>query len=127
MKKILLVDDSRTVNKLLAMGLTSGGYEVVSCHEVDEAIAALKSQDDIRLVITDLIMPGKDGNDLIDYIHASSQGTRPKIIAISGGSKGTVDADTAVTSVKHRVELVMMKPFTQPALLAAVKQQIGDA
>lgn len=128
MKKILLVDDSRTINKLLSGTLTESGFDVVSAFNVDEAITALKAHSDIKLVITDLIMPGdKDGHDLIDYIHNTSlAGVRPRIIAISGGSAGTVTADTAVQSVAHRVEKVMMKPFTPKDLIYHVNQEISS-
>jgi len=128
MKKILLVDDSKTVNKILTAGLVSSGYEVISVHDVDSAIEALKTDGGftIKLVITDLIMPGKDGNDLINYLHTATIGTRPRIIAISGGSQDTVDAGTAVSTVKNRVERVLTKPFTQPVLLATVRDLIGQ-
>jgi len=125
MKKILMVDDSVTVNKLLSGGLAAAGYEVVSVHGFEEAVAALDGNPMIGLVITDLIMPGKDGIDLIEHIHKTAKGVRPKLIAISGGSKGTVTADTAVQTVKPMVEYVRMKPFRQETLLAAVKELIG--
>ena len=125
MKKILMVDDSVTVNKLLSGGLVASGYDVVSAHSFDEAIAALDADPMIKLVITDLIMPGKDGIDLIDHIHKNAKGVRPKLVAISGGSKGTVTADTAVQTVKPLVEYVLMKPFKQETLLATVRELIG--
>lgn len=126
MKKILLVDDSKTINKLLSTTLEGAGFQVISCYNGDEAIAALKEHSDIKLVITDLIMPGKDGNDLIDHIHNNSlAGVRPRIIAISGGSAETVNATTAVQSVQHRVEKVLTKPFSQKDLIYHVNEQLG--
>lgn len=127
MKKILLVDDSKTVAKLLSDKLSEGGYQVVSCSDVDSAIAAYtQDQIGIGLVITDLIMPGKDGNDLIDYLHKNAvPGSRPKILVISGGSKGTVTSDTAVMSVKDRVEAVMTKPFKPEQLITVVNGLLG--
>ncbi|HEY8963279.1 MAG TPA: response regulator, partial [Alphaproteobacteria bacterium] len=103
------------------------GYEVISAHTYEEATAILDDPNQrIALVVTDLIMPGnKDGIDLIDHIHTTAKGVRPKIIAISGGSKGTVTADTAVQTVKPRVEYVLMKPFKQDVLLGVVRELIG--
>jgi CheY-like chemotaxis protein len=120
-KKILVVDDSKVVGKLLATTLTAQGHETLNAISVDEAIAILKDKGPIQLVITDLIMPDKDGIELIDHIHNTmSHYDRPKIIVISGGSKGTVTAETAVQSVKDRVDKVMSKPFTQDVLISAV-------
>jgi DNA-binding response OmpR family regulator len=121
-----MVDDSVTVNKLLSQGLSAHGYEVISAHGFDEAVAVLSDPaQHILLVITDLIMPGKDGIDLIEHIHRTARGVRPKIVAISGGSKGTVTADTAMQTVKPMVEYVLIKPFKQEALLAVVRELIG--
>lgn len=127
MAKILVVDDSKVVAKLLSTSLTAQGHEAVTAGSVDEAISALKEHGaSVKMVITDLIMPGKDGIELIDYLHATlTPYDRPKIIVISGGSKGTVDADTAVSVVKDRVNKVMIKPFTQDDLSKAVTALLG--
>lgn len=128
MRKILLVEDSKVVNKLLSGALTEAGYEVISCYDVESAITALQGDAlGIKLVITDMIMPGKDGNDLIDHIHQNALGTRPKILAISGGSKETVTGETAVGSVQARVERILTKPFKQEVLITLVKDLIGPA
>ncbi len=127
MRKILLVDDSKVVGKMLTATLEQSGYSVINCQDVDSAILAFKEHEtSIDLVLTDLIMPGKDGYDLIDYLHQNAvPGRRPRIIVISGGSKGTVDADTAVSSIKDRVEMVMVKPFRPDELITAVKGVLG--
>lgn len=127
MNKVLLVEDSRTINKLLSKTMEDAGIDVVSCHSAQEAIGHL-TQDalSIRLVVTDLIMDGQDGYDLIDHIHQTSQsGVRPRIIAISGGSAGTVDAQTAVLTVQNRVEKVLKKPFSPQDLLSQVTSQLN--
>lgn len=127
MAKILVVDDSKMVAKLLSTSLTAQGHEAVTAASVDEAISALKKHGaSIKMVITDLIMPGKDGIELIDHLHNTlTPYDRPKILVISGGSKGTVDASTAVSVVKNRVNQVMMKPFTQEDLAKAVTAVLG--
>lgn len=127
MAKILVVDDSKVVAKLLSTTLNAKGHESISAASVDEAIAALKEHGtSVKLIITDLIMPGKDGIELIDHIQTQlNPYDRPKIIVISGGSKGTVDAGTAVSSVKDRVNKVMVKPFTQDDLIKAVSGLLG--
>jgi len=123
MKKILLVDDSKVVGKMLASTLEQSGYSVINCQDVDSAILAFREHEtSIDLVVTDLIMPDKDGYELVDYLHKNSvPGRRPKIIVISGGSKGTVDASTAVSAIKDHVEMFMIKPFKANDLIMAVK------
>ncbi len=128
MSRILIVDDSRVVGKLLSGTLTADGHDVQTAASVNEAIEIIeKSVQRFALVITDLIMPDRDGIELVDYLHKRGvdHGFRPKIIVISGGSKGTVSGETAVMTVKDRVETVLVKPFTQPQLVTAVSAVLG--
>lgn len=123
MSKILIVDDSKVIARMLSEMLTTNGYEVLSRQSVDDAIAAMEAEaENVRLVITDLIMPDRDGIELIEYIHDNfAPVKRPKIVVISGGSKGTVTAETAVATVKDKVQGVLIKPFSQEVLLETVK------
>ncbi len=123
MAKILLVDDSRVVNKIVSDSLSQAGHDVLRCYSVDEAIKTLTAnQNDIQAIITDIIMPGKDGIELVDYVHMNyAPVKRPKIMVISGGSQGTVSAETAVMAVRDKVEQVLIKPFGYDQLMEKVK------
>lgn len=127
MTKILIVDDSKLIAKLLSEMLSKHGYEVVLSHSVNGAIQMLQELDQgIHVVITDLIMPDRDGIELIDYIYDNiAPVKRPKIIVISGGSKGTVTAETAVSSVRDKVNMVLVKPFSQEVLLESVQKVLA--
>ena len=58
MTVILTVEDEFLVSEFLGHVLTSAGYEVVAAANADDAIAILEKRDDIRIVITDINMPG---------------------------------------------------------------------
>ncbi|QJD96536.1 response regulator [Mucilaginibacter robiniae] len=62
--RILLVDDSDMVIRLVAHTLKKAGYEVTPTNNGDEALAQLNGQD-FDLLVTDLNMPVKDGITLI--------------------------------------------------------------
>lgn len=119
MAKILLVEDSRTVNTLILNFLSQFGFEVQSCYAAEEAIGILE-KDKFDLVITDLIMPGMDGMEFIDHVKQTLGATAPRIMAISGGSKATVSADTALECVQASADRVLQKPFSKDDLLNAV-------
>ncbi|MDB2683143.1 response regulator [Alphaproteobacteria bacterium] len=120
MARVLLVDDSRTVNAVISEMLSQIGLDVQSAFDGEEAIDCIKAEQ-YDVVITDLIMPGLDGVALINYICRSLDDTTPKILAMSGGSKDTVDGATALDCVKHLVDRVMVKPFSKDELLDNLK------
>jgi two-component system, response regulator PdtaR len=55
---ILTVEDEFLVSEHLRHVLASAGHDVISTADADEAIAVLESRDDVRIVITDINMPG---------------------------------------------------------------------
>ena len=58
MTVILTVEDEPLVSAYLGQVLNLAGYNVIAVANADEAIAILETRDDIRLVITDVNMPG---------------------------------------------------------------------
>ena len=67
MKKILIVEDQKSLCLLYEEELTKEGYEVVAVNDADSGLEALqKTQFD--LIITDIRMPGRDGIELITQI-----------------------------------------------------------
>ena len=84
-KTILCVDDheqSLSIRKLL---LETRGYRVIACTGGEQALAAF-SGGRVDLVLTDLIMPGMSGNDLVERIKQLSPDT--PVILFSGRTAG---------------------------------------
>ena len=65
---ILVVEDQKKVAEALQEGLTLAGFKVTVCSEGEEGFFTLSSQD-IDLLILDLLMPEKDGFEVLEYIH----------------------------------------------------------
>lgn len=82
MKQILLIDDNESFRRALSRVLQRGGYKVEAAAE---GAAALKlfQKTKFNLVITDLVMPGKEGLETILELRQFEPAL--KIIAISGG------------------------------------------
>ena len=55
---ILVVEDERLINLMVSEDLRRAGHAVISAHSADQAIAILESRNDIRLIFTDVDMPG---------------------------------------------------------------------
>jgi DNA-binding NtrC family response regulator len=113
------VDDDSEVRLFLSRVLTSAGYDVEEASDGHGALTAVAGRlPDV--VLTDILMPGTDGLELILELRRLSP--RAAIIAMSGGS--TVGRALHLSSAtEFGAAHVLEKPFSTHALLAAV----GDA
>jgi DNA-binding response OmpR family regulator len=118
MARLLLIDDDRALRETLAAVLTFAGHLVTQAADGRQAIAL----SEIDLVITDLVMPGKDGLEAIDALHRS----RPNlpIIAISGhGSDSNGYFKMASMLGAQRV---FIKPFNPDSLIRVINELLAQ-
>ena len=124
MATILLVEDDDGVRKLLHKALVDAGHEVEEASNGDLALAAYRRQPR-DLVITDLVMPEKDGLETISLLRRINPSV--KIIAISGGGRtlglGQLYLETAQSIGAARI---LAKPFAASALLSAVSEVLAE-
>lgn len=103
--------------------LERAGYEVVEAGDGNEGIILYKS-DPTDLVITDIIMPEKEGIETI--IELKQDFPALKIIAISGGSRRLGAGNCLSYAAKLGVSRVLPKPFERATLLEAVRELTGE-
>jgi len=118
MAKILIVDDDEADLVGLAAALESDGHEVLLARDGDEGLETFLAQR-IHLVITDMVMPGRDGLSLISALRSVDPGAA--IIAVSGKSPSRLEASTTFGAKK-----VLTKPIDRAVLLDAVHEVCGD-
>ncbi len=114
---VLVVEDDDMVREMTIKRLESLGYAVIDAKTGSEAIERLKSQEPIRLILSDIVMPGGvTGYDVMRWAAANKPGV--KAILCSGYSDGDWVAVTqgALDSVN-----VLGKPYTREQLASAVK------
>jgi CheY-like chemotaxis protein len=69
MPTVLVVEDDTLIRELVVEELAAEGFSVIEARDADQAIAILEVRDDIRLVFTDVDMPGSmDGLKLAAYV-----------------------------------------------------------
>ena len=117
MKRILIIDDEDSALDLLRRILEQGGYEVVAARNGLEGLEIFRRQQ-FDLVVTDMVMPVKDG--LKTIIELRQEDPDIPVIAISGG--GAI-AKERYLNVAGYIEGVctIPKPFTRLDLLAGVE------
>lgn len=121
MKRILVVDDEKTIRHLLD-DLLSNDYQVTLAATGMEAKQYLDT-DSFDLLITDLVMPELNGVDLV----MSLQKTQPalKIIAMSGGGGINGRFDYLPVAQLVGASKILRKPFALVDVSEAVKELIG--
>jgi CheY-like chemotaxis protein len=122
MAQILLVDDDHTVRTLLCLMLEREGHTVVQGTNGVEALERLRDHP-IDLVITDLVMPEKEGLETIIEVRKNYPWL--KVIAISGG--GTGSSKTYLNLAKRLgAECVLRKPFFGDDLLREIRSVLAQ-
>ena len=118
MTRILLVEDDSDLRSVLAEVLTRGGYEVIEARNGEEAVLLFR-QAPVDLVVTDLLMPEKDGFETLMELRAEKPA--PKILAMSGGGELS-SAIYLRMAGRLGASLVLAKPFGTAEFLAAVQK-----
>jgi twitching motility two-component system response regulator PilG len=126
MKKVLLVDDDEMIHEIVdsTLGDYRKIFEVVHAYDIKEAIRQI-DRGDISLVITDLVMPGGDGFQLLSYIQKTHSDI-PRIVITS------YDLPELKTRLMGKAFQVFKKPLASEELADAIirglktQQKKGD-
>jgi DNA-binding NtrC family response regulator len=88
---ILVVEDEPDVREAVVEVLTDKGLAIIAAKDAEEALAAFKAHPEIRVLFTDVTMPGSlDGCDLAAKVHA----LRPDVkVVLTSGKNLPVDCD----------------------------------
>jgi len=121
MPRILVVDDEEQVRRVLRLVLERAGYEVDTASDGNEAVASFDpARHDV--VITDIVMPEKEGIETIQELRQKCAGV--KIIAISGG--GRVSPEEYLEWAKRfGVHCTYTKPINRDELLRTLSELTG--
>jgi CheY-like chemotaxis protein len=116
---VLLVEDEDSVRQLVRETLESRGYRVLEAANGADALTLAAHTDPIHLVITDVVMPGLNGHELVQQL----QPTRPtlKVLYLSGYAQDAFPATAAADSQKT----FLQKPFTLQSLSRKVREILG--
>jgi CheY-like chemotaxis protein len=116
MARILVIDDARFVRDVLRHFLEAAGHEVLEAEDGDQAIGIYQQQTP-ELVISDVIMPNKDGIETLRELRQINP--QIKVIAISGGARSG-NLDYLEVARKLGADAILSKPFSRALLLQVV-------
>ncbi|UQR62138.1 response regulator transcription factor [Bradyrhizobium sp. C-145] len=111
--KVLVIDDEPPIRKLLRMGLTTQGYEILEASNGKTALDKLAEEP--ALIILDLGLPDIQGHELLRAIRARNEGVPIVVLSSRGDEAGKVQA------LDLGADDYLTKPFGMDELLARLR------
>ncbi len=121
MPKVLVVDDSLSVRKVVEKALAGRSVQVLSAATGAEAIERIE-QDRPDIVVCDVILPDKDGYQVCEFVRSHPAVARIPVLLISGVVNSTVLARAAEVQSND----VMFKPFAAEELVRKIDGLLGS-
>ena len=118
MDRILIVDDDQAIAYLIADALEDEGFEIIICHDGNEALEKIEESCEISLMILDIMMPKMDGLELCRRVRDQ---LKAPIIFVSAKSR-TLDT---LLGLEMGADDYIAKPFNINILLDLEKILIG--
>jgi CheY-like chemotaxis protein len=121
-KKILLADDSITIQKVVELTFSDGDYEVTAVNNGAKAIQKL-SEMRPDIILSDIIMPEKNGYEVCEYVKSHPEYRNIPVILLTGTFE-PFDPDRAD---KAGCDAVVTKPFESQSLIHKVEELVQQS
>ncbi len=121
-KRILLADDSITIQKVVELTFSDGDYEVTA---VNNGARAIQKLSEMRpdIILSDIIMPEKNGYEVCEYVKSHPEYRNIPVVLLTGTFE-PFDPDRAE---KAGCDAVVTKPFESQSLIHKVEELIAGA
>ena len=114
--RVLIVDDEKQDLQSLSIALRSKGFKVLESTSATQALGFIDRQESIHLVLTDYLMPGMDGVELLKAVRQK----RPHVPVIM--MTAYADKDIAIEALHNKCDGFLEKPFTLDQLEMEIKR-----
>ena len=119
--RILVVEDDKELRSFLVEVLESAGYDVSAHATAGRALIEIRSRAAIGLVLTDLVMPGLNGRDVLDEVRTH----RAEVNVIILTAFGSIES--AIELVKAGAFDYLTKPCDTDELLLAIERGLAES
>ncbi|HEY2169554.1 MAG TPA: response regulator [Candidatus Angelobacter sp.] len=113
---VYFIDDSATMREVIKIAFRRENINVVACHDAATALAEIETAKP-DIVITDVIMPDKDGYDVCQHIKSHPALAKTPVILMSG----VVNRAVAEKAFAVKADELLRKPFQPQDLITRVK------
>jgi DNA-binding response OmpR family regulator len=118
MARILVIDDDDALRRMLRLTLEHFGHTVVEARDGKEGMCLILAAN-VALVITDIVMPEKEGFEVLMELRGKFPSM--KVLAISGGGRNRTTDYLQMAEFLGATK-VLAKPFSNEALMGAVNE-----
>src|SRR5262244_4344132 len=115
-KKILLADDSLTIQKVVELTFSDSGYDLMCVSNGQKALERIQ-QDRPDLVLADVVMPEKNGYEVCETIKSNPATARIPVLLLSG----TFEPFDRERAERIGADAIVSKPFDSQQLIAQVE------
>lgn len=119
MKKILVVDDSNILRRIITFNLKAAGFEVIEAVNGKEGLEKIEAEKP-DMIFLDIMMPIMDGFTVLKELNKKDF-QKPVVVLTAKG--GESDEETAINLGAKKV---LTKPFSPKLLVDTVKELLGD-
>jgi CheY-like chemotaxis protein len=117
---VYFIDDSATMREVMKIAFRRENIDVVACHDANAALLEIEAaRPDV--VITDVIMPDKDGFEVCQFIKQHPLLGKTPVVLLSG----VVNREVADKAFNVKADELIRKPFQPQDLIARVKQLLA--
>jgi two-component system chemotaxis response regulator CheY len=122
-KKVLIVDDSRTVRQQVGTVLSAAGYEVLEASDGMDGAERIGESEDLSLVICDVNMPRMNGIEMLSLVKTDPRHAKLLVLMLTTEGQPALIAQAKQAGAKGWI----IKPFKPDLLLATVRKLVGAA
>ena len=120
--RVLVADDDPEICTLIKTILGRSAYDVTSCNDAESALVHIGKDEPYDLLISDFMLPGISGIDLITQLRQNRATSRMPILMISGHNNYAMDERAKSAGANA----FLNKPFTAVQLRTIVQQLLAD-
>ena len=121
MKRVLYIEDSITLVKIVKTFLEDRGYDVTTVDNYEDAVKMI-DENDYDVIVSDIILRGinKTGYDIVKYFRKNKSEETPVIVTSTRGGRGVVVA-SKMSGANH----FLQKPFDPEELLRIIEEELN--
>lgn len=120
--KIMTVDDSAIVRKIIQSAVGVLDYDVLEAVDGEEALAILEDEyEDIALILLDWNMPGMDGFEMLKVIKRDSRFKSIPVMMVTSET----GSDNIIKAIQAGAAHYLIKPFTIEELMKRILECLG--
>ena len=120
--RVLVADDDPEICTLIKTILGKGPYDVTVCHDAESALLRIQRDEPYDILISDFMLPGMSGIELISRVRQNAPTSRLPIVMISGHNNYAMDSRAKSVGANA----FLNKPFTLSQLRTTVHQLLTD-